>query len=523
MNQSINPNIALSTLLSAYLDQQQLAAIENITITGMNLDSRAIQTDMLFVALQGGQTHGLRFAKKAEQLGAAAVIWESSIENETNIELPKLGIPLIAIEHLSNHLGNIAANYFNHPSRDLNMVGITGTDGKTSVSHFIAQSLNSEFTDTCRVIGTLGIGSPDKLQTATHTTPDVISVHSLLQQQKVSQARSVAMEVSSHALDQGRVNAVNFNTAVLTNLTRDHLDYHHTVEAYAAAKEKLFYWQGLDNIVVNIDDAMGLRLAKDRANSEMRVIAYGLNPPSDLPKGVELILAKQASFDHRGIIANIVTPIGESVLTAPILGRFNLSNLLAVLGVMMSMDYSLDKALAQIKSVMTVAGRMQRIQAPLLSASTSSSHQQDSRLLVVDYAHTPGALEQALLALREHTQQRLICVFGCGGNRDTGKRALMAKKAEALADEVIVTDDNPRNEDASKIFRDIKQGFKKLEKVVFEHDRNTAIRLAVKRAQAGDVVLIAGKGHETVQIVGNQKIAFDDREVAKIALQEIRL
>jgi UDP-N-acetylmuramoyl-L-alanyl-D-glutamate--2,6-diaminopimelate ligase len=512
INKGLNPVMSLKTLLQSYLSIEQMQHIDaSLRVTGMSLDSRKITQGMLFVALKGTQTHGLRFAKKAETLGAIAVIWET----DDSITAPVLNIPLLEIAQLSDKLGQIAHHYFSYPSRDLSMIGITGTDGKTSISHFLAQAINTRYPNSCHVIGTLGLGTPDHLAQATHTTPDAITVHQVLQQQKNQYADMVAMEVSSHALDQGRVNAVQFNTAVLSNLTRDHLDYHHTVAAYAAAKEKLFYWHSLENIVVNIDDAMGLRLAKARANSAVRVIAYGLNAPKSLPKGIDMILARKAHFDHRGIVANIVTPIGESTLTAPILGRFNLSNLLAVLGVLITQNYSLEEALAQIAQVKTVAGRMQRI-------SSSIEKIEEKRLVVVDYAHTPGALEQALLASREHTQQRLICVFGCGGDRDTGKRPLMAQKAEYLADRIIVTDDNPRYEDAVNIFKDIKQGFKKLDKVTFEHDRYKAIRLAIGEAQAGDMVLIAGKGHETVQIIKDQNIAFDDCQVARTALQEIQ-
>ena len=509
MNSSLTPIMSLKTLLAPYLNATQQNEIDSLTLTGMSLDSRNISDGMLFVALKGTQTHGVRFAPKAAALGAVAIIWEA----DEHITAPSLSIPILAIADLSAKLGAIAHHYFAYPSQNLCMVGITGTDGKTSISHFLAQAINAQTPNKCHVIGTLGIGTPDHLAQATHTTPDVITVHQTLQQQKSHHAEVVAMEVSSHALDQGRVNAVQFNTAVLSNLTRDHLDYHHTIAAYTAAKEKLFYWPNLENIVVNSDDAMGLRLAQERANSTVRVIAYGLYTPTTLPQGVELILAQEAQFDHRGIVANIVTPIGESQLIAPILGRFNLSNLLAVLGVLITQNYSLDEAIAQIAQVKTVAGRMQRI-------SVNTAEKEEKRLVVVDYAHTPGALEQALLASREHTQQRLICVFGCGGDRDRGKRPLMAQKAEYLADRIIVTDDNPRYENAITIFKEIKQGFKTLDKVTFEHDRATAIRLAISEAQAGDMVLIAGKGHETVQIIKDAVIPFDDCQVAATILQE---
>ena len=501
----MNNTCSLSFLLNGYVDEHRY---DDLEVSGLTLDSRNISKGMLFVALQGTQVHGLIFAEKAESQGAAAIIWEF-VEG---VDVPELSIPVIAIKNLSQKLGDIAGQYYNNPSQYLNMVGITGTDGKTSVSHFLAQAINSSNDgDSCSVIGTLGIGRPDDLRKATHTTPDVITVHSILRQEKDNGASAVAMEVSSHALDQGRVNAVQFDTAVLTNLTRDHLDYHGTVEAYAAAKEKLFHWKGLKNVVVNLDDAMGLRLAKELADSDVRVIGYGINNAYELPQNVEKLLATKMDFDHRGIVADIVTPIGESTLIAPILGKFNLSNLLAVLAVLIIKGNSLAKALKQIEQVRTVPGRMERV----VSDDTNSSV-----LVVVDYAHTPGALEQALLAIRKHCKARLICVFGCGGDRDTGKRPLMAETAETLADLVIVTDDNPRTESPVEIFADIKRGFKHIDNIIFEHDRQKAIKQAVVEAKDGDVILIAGKGHETVQIVNDQKLPFDDRIEAANYLRE---
>ena len=504
----MNITCSLRRLLLGHIDHQHAEDIVDLNVTGLTLDSRSVSNGMLFVALQGTQTHGIIFAKKAEALGAGAVIWEF-VEG---LELPKLDIPLIEVKNLSQKLGAIADRYYGSPSRDLNVIGITGTDGKTSVSHFLAQSINAGAIDSCAVIGTLGIGLPNNLQKATHTTPDVITVHSLLKELHDSGVKALAMEVSSHALDQGRVNAVQFDTAVLTNLTRDHLDYHGTIEAYAAAKEKLFHWKSLKTVVVNLDDAMGLRLAKELAGHPVRVIAYGLTNSINLPDGVEKILSINATFDHKGINAEIVTPLGSGKLKASILGRFNLSNLLAVLGVLIAAGYDLDVALEQIQAVKTVPGRMERV-----GTASHAANGLASSLVVVDYAHTPGALKQALLAVREHTKNRLICVFGCGGDRDTGKRPLMAENAEILADHVIVTDDNPRTESASDIFTDIKKGFKQPNKIIFEHDRKQAIALAINESQAGDIVLIAGKGHETVQMINGDNFPFDDRiEAAKI-------
>ncbi len=499
---------SLLRLLTGHIKPEQEQNIVDIQITGLTLDSRNISSGMLFVALQGTQQHGIAYAKKAESLGAVAVIWE----RVDGIDLPELSVPLIAIDQLSAKLGDIANRFYGNASHELNIIGITGTDGKTSVSHFLAQSLNAQGENHCAVIGTLGIGLPDQLEKASHTTPDVITVHDILAKQKQAGIKTVAMEVSSHALDQGRVNGVQFDTAILTNLTRDHLDYHGTIEAYAAAKEKLFYWQGLKNIVVNTDDAMGLRLAKELADKDITIFAYGFTEQKGLSDKLQKIQVKQAQFDYRGIVADIVTPIGESVLIAPILAKFNLSNLLAVLSALIAMGYSLDDALNRIKQVHTVAGRMERVANKTVS---------NAPLIVVDFAHTPGALKQALLASREHSDKRLICVFGCGGDRDKGKRPLMAAIAEQLADQVFVTDDNPRTENPVNIFADIKQGFKQADKVIFEHNRQTAIQLAITSAQQGDVVLIAGKGHENVQIINNKKYPFDDRVVAKQALEKV--
>lgn len=496
----MNNMCSLRRLLDGCINAQQSEEIAGLMVSGLTLDSRNVSQGWLFVALQGTQSHGLDFAIKAEKQGAVAIIWEPF----GDAQVPsKLTIPTISIANLGQCLGSIAGRYYGNPSHDLNMIGITGTDGKTSVSHFLAQAINNaKGDDSCSVIGTLGVGRPDNLRMATHTTPDVITVHGILQQEKQEGVNTVAMEVSSHALDQGRVNAVRFDTAVLTNLTRDHLDYHGTLEAYEAAKEKLFHWPKLKSVVVNLDDAMGLRLAKELANSDVRVIGYGVGEPKKLSNNIETIFAAKVSFDHRGIVASIVTPIGEGMLIAPILGKFNLSNLLAVLAVLIIKNTKLDDALKQIQSVATVPGRMERVVAKGDSSSV---------LVVVDYAHTPGAMEQALLAVREHSQRNLICVFGCGGDRDTGKRPLMAEVAERLANRVIVTDDNPRSESAVNIFSDIEKGFEDVGAITFEHDRQKAIKLAINEAQAGDVVLIAGKGHETVQFVKSQKIPFDDR------------
>jgi UDP-N-acetylmuramoyl-L-alanyl-D-glutamate--2,6-diaminopimelate ligase len=474
---------------------------EGLMISGLTLDSRSVKPGYLFVALAGTQQHGLRFAKSAQDKGAVAVVWESA----EDVVVPELTIPLFEVSGLSQTLGQMADQFYQSPSRALQMIGITGTDGKTSVSHFIAQGLSDS---PCAVIGTLGIGLPDNMQKSTHTTPDVITVHKLLAEQDANAVKCVAMEVSSHALDQGRVNQVAFDTAVFTNLTRDHLDYHKTVEAYAAAKEKLFHWEGLKTVVLNLDDAMGLRLYKELENKNTRRIAYSIEPEATFA-GSDQLIATNARFDHEGIKADVLTDGGRYSLQASVLGRFNLSNLLATLGALISLDVSIDDALKRLQGIQTVPGRMQKVFA-------REAHQHP--LVVVDYAHTPGALESALNALREHTDKRLICVFGCGGDRDTGKRPLMAEAAETYADVVIVTDDNPRTESPEQIFADINTGFKHKEAISFEHARDKAIADAIEQAEIGDVVLVAGKGHETVQILAEHSVPFSDYEQAVKAL-----
>lgn len=478
-----------------------------ISVAGLALDNRQIQGGMVFVALQGTQVHGLHYAQAASDAGAVAVLYEI-VDPNAPLALPTLDIPMIAVTQLAWRLGDIAARFYKQPSRGLFTVGITGTDGKTSVSHFVAEALNAvKAVNTqaaqAAVIGTLGIGKPGELQAATHTTPDAITVQRHLRDLKSDGFDAVAMEVSSHALDQGRVNGVAFDVAVLTNLTRDHLDYHKTVEAYAAAKRRLFDWGSLKAVVVNVDDAFGRQIADELATRDVQVIAYSANGQAQAG-----LNANNPVFDHNGIHATIDGAWGQGMLHVPLLGRFNLDNVLAALGVLLAKGLDLASALDALQAVRTVPGRMERIEA-------------EDKLVVVDYAHTPGALESVLQATRVHTAHNLVCVFGCGGDRDAGKRPLMAQVAEQYADVIVVTDDNPRTEDADHIFEDIRRGFSNEAVVVFEHDRAAAIRFAVQQAHPGDAVLIAGKGHETVQLLHDKQIPFDDRQQAAQALQEL--
>ena len=499
----------MTPMLLSDLLRGWVAYAPDLSITGLSLDNRNLQPGMVFVALRGTQQHGLIYALSAAAAGAVAILYEP----EENLNLPSLDIPLIPVEHLRANLGLIAARFYAKPSQALFMVGVTGTDGKTSVTHFIAEALNAAQADSAAVIGTLGLGAPGLLQTATHTTPDAISVQKALANLQAQNFTSVAMEVSSHALDQGRVQGVEFDVAVLTNLTRDHLDYHGTVAAYAEAKRKLFHWANLKAVVLNLDDAFGKQLAAEMAAQDLQVIGYGVGTLADYP--TDSLVATDAVFDHSGIQATVHWQGQQAALTAPVLGQFNLHNLLAALGTLLAKGIAFTQAVKLLQHVWVVPGRMERV-ATAKAAET---------LVVVDYAHTPGALVQVLNAVRAHTKRRLICVFGCGGDRDRGKRPLMAQTAQENADFLIITDDNPRTESAKQIFGDIMGGIQPNSTipVTWEHDRAQAIRLAIQQAQAGDTVLIAGKGHETVQILADHTVPFDDRVQAAQALKEFSL
>ena len=491
------------TMLAKLLDNiADVSPAMDVTVSSMTQDSREVFPGCLFVALKGAQQHGMAYAERAEFLGAIAIIFEA----DESLQSIETNIPQFEITDLRESLGLIADRFYNFPSQSLQMVGITGTDGKTSVSHFMAQAINN-----CAVIGTIGLGLLDDLKTATHTTPDVINVHKSLFEMKQQSVSTVAMEVSSHALDQGRVAGVAFDVAVLTNLSRDHLDYHKTVEAYADAKEKLFHWPNLKAVVLNLDDEFGRKVA-EKVNQSQTVVGYGIGEIEDYPAGS--LVAVDTKFTVNGICAVVQYGSQKGQLAVSVLGRFNLSNLLAALGAMLGLGITFNDAISQLNKVQTVAGRMEKVGGVL----------SQSILTVVDFAHTPNALMSVLKALREHLaneSSNLICVFGCGGDRDAGKRPLMAAVAEKYANVVIATDDNPRTENPELIMQDIVEGFENKEAVIIEHDRSAAIYKALKQAKSGDAVLIAGKGHETGQILATGVIPFNDREQVELALQEL--
>lgn len=467
----------------------------NQQFTSVTADSRQVKAGSLFLAYPGAHSDGRHYIAQAIQAGATGVAWDA----KDFVWNPAFDVSNIAVTDLKAQVGQIAAAFYQHPSRKIGMIGVTGTNGKTSVSQWIAQTLSALGQKTA-VIGTIGNGFVDAcgvgLVEANNTTPDAILLQAMLADYVGRGADAVAMEVSSHGLHQGRVNGVEFDLAVLTNLTRDHLDYHETMQDYAAAKRQLFVWQGLGMAILNVDDAFGQGVAASLKTQNKPLMTYGLTH-GDV-RGVALQLHQQ------GLTMQVTTPQGDAVVNAPVLGRFNAYNVLAVLATLLAFDVSLTDAVAAIAKIKPVLGRMQQFGGA------------EKPLVVVDYAHTPDALENVLSTLREQVQGKLICVFGCGGDRDTGKRPLMGAVAARLADRVIVTSDNPRSENPDHIIGQIVRGMTVLP--VMEADRASAITQAIQLARKGDIVLVAGKGHENYQDAAGVKAPFSDALVAEEVL-----
>jgi UDP-N-acetylmuramoyl-L-alanyl-D-glutamate--2,6-diaminopimelate ligase len=466
-------------------------------------DSRAVRPGDAFVAIapvddsQSG-LHGLQFVEQARAAGAAAVLFEPPAPE---------GLPApadaIAVPGLRARLGAMADRLYDRPSARMRMAGVTGTNGKTSTVQLLAQAWQLRGMRSA-TIGTLGAGLHGQEVATGFTTPLVLQLHALLAELRDAGAEAVAMEVSSHALDQGRVDGVHFDVAVFTNLSRDHLDYHGDMDAYGAAKARLFAWPGLRAAAVNLDDAFGRRLL---AGLPEGVRALGLS--SRGAEGASL-RAEQVTLDQHGIGFELVAGGQRHPVRSPLLGRFNVDNLLAVAGALHALGDEPDAIADVLGKLQPIRGRMNRLGG-------------DGRpLVVVDYAHTPDALEQALATLRAHASGRLVCVFGCGGERDAGKRPQMAAIAEAGADAVVVTDDNPRGEDGDAIVADIVAGFARPRQVAIERDRREAIARAVGQAGPDDIVLVAGKGHEPYQEIAGVRHPFDDTAVARAALEAWR-
>ena len=462
-----------------------------IAVAELVSDSRRAMPGTVFAAYPGEARDGRDFIAQAVAQRVDGVLWEADHYQWD----PALAIPNAGVPGLKNRIGEIAAHVYGEPSRALHMVGVTGTNGKTSVAHWVAQAF-SQLGRKTAVIGTAGNGFPGALTPALNTTPDAIELQQRLAHFRQQGATACAMEVSSHGLAQGRLNGTQFSIAVLTNLSRDHLDYHGDMDSYAAAKARLFSWPGLEWVVLNVDDAFGQQLeAETRLAS---VAGYGFR------RGA--VVGEKLRLSQAGLHLAVRTDWGHAEVDAPLLGRFNAANLLAVLTTLLVSGVKLDDACRVLARVTPPPGRMQTL--------GGNAHP----LVVVDYAHTPDALEKVLATVREIVSGgRLICVFGCGGNRDRGKRPLMGQAAVAGADEVWITSDNPRNEDPRRIIDDILAGTGDTPHV--EPDRARAIFEAIGGAHHGDVVVIAGKGHEDYQEIAGERQPFSDVAVAGKALE----
>jgi len=458
----------------------------------LRVDSRLVGPGDVFAAMPGHHVDGRRFIDAAVAAGAAAILWDPA-----GIEAPCFDIPNQPVPDLAWRLGWIAAEIAGHPGRPLWTVGITGTNGKTTCSHWLAAGL-SRNGRRCGRVGTLGYGV-DTLATLPNTTPDGAALQDILAELRHDGAEAVAMEVSSHGLAQGRVHGIEFDVAVFTNLTRDHLDFHGSLEAYGAAKARLFHWDGLQYAVVVTNQTFGVQLADSIDRSRTEVVTVG-HRGDVRPEGV------RASAD--GLAFRLASPWGSAEVHAPVVGLFNVDNLSCVLASMLVSGVPLEAAAAAAAEFLPVDGRMQVLRIA------------NGPTVVVDYAHTPDALEQALASLRPSLGERarLHCVFGCGGDRDAGKRPLMGEVAARLADRVVLTSDNPRSEDPAAILADIGRGITSACELLVEPDRARAIPLAVAAAAPGDIVLLAGKGHETTQEIAGQRYPFSDIAHARMAL-----
>ncbi|BEV07072.1 MULTISPECIES: UDP-N-acetylmuramoyl-L-alanyl-D-glutamate--2,6-diaminopimelate ligase [unclassified Methylophilus] len=463
-------------------------------VHGITADSRKVEKHGLFLAYPGQHSDGRDYIADAIAKGVNTVIWDSEGFDWN----PDWQVHNIAIPELKYQVGHIASQFYKNPSEQLWCVGVTGTNGKTTVTHWLAQAYRFLQRQSA-VIGTLGNGVLEDLQPTQNTTPGPVELQNMLANFVLDQVQMVAMEVSSHGLDQGRVNGVAFDVAVFTNLTRDHLDYHLTMEAYQAAKRKLFDWQTLSAAVINLDDAFGASLIAELRKQGKTVLSYGLQPEAD-------ICATAVTMHATGFEIKVRTPHGIGEVQLHALGQFNVYNALAVLGSLLANQVALPAALQAVSGLVPVAGRMQMFGGG------------DLPLVVVDYAHTPDALEKALHTLRMQTRGKLTCVFGCGGDRDSGKRSEMGRIADELADLVLMTNDNPRSENPYAIIAAIAEGMRR--EAAVETDRAKAIALAVSQAGKGDVVLVAGKGHEDYQEIQGIRYPFSDAEWVQSALKK---
>jgi UDP-N-acetylmuramoyl-L-alanyl-D-glutamate--2,6-diaminopimelate ligase len=488
----------VNTTTVADFDAAELLGRLDVAISRISSDSRRLGPGDAFAAYPGAHHDGRAYIPDAIARGAGAILWETKGFNWNRA----WKLPHLPIEELKSKLGYIADAVYGHPSRDLWMVGVTGTNGKTSCAHWIAAGLDAAGRRAA-VLGTLGNGLIGALEAGANTTPDAALLQQMLAGYRAAGAQTAVMEVSSHGIDQGRVNGVAFDVALFTNLSRDHLDYHATMAAYGAAKAKLFAWPGLRVGVINADDAFGQALLDNARSHGRKVLSYGFGAADIVGSGL-------ASLPAGGLAFSVETPWGKGRITTALVGAFNAANLLGVLGVLLVSGVAFESALEILGGVEAPPGRMQRLGGG------------DRPLVVIDYAHTPDALDKVLTALRPAVGEgsELVCLFGAGGERDRGKRPQMGRLAAKLADRVLVTNDNPRGEDPAAIASEIVHGIRETgnRRYSIELDRALAIASAIGEARQGDIVLLAGKGHETYQECNGSRQPFSDAEHAARAL-----
>ena len=483
-------NVALSTLLP---EQSLPSAIAAQCVSGLRLDSRHVQPGDGFIAVPGVTVDGRKFIDAAIHAGAAVVLADAPHESVAELS----GVPIIGVPNLQHRVGEVAGHFYGEPAKNMQCFAVTGTNGKSSTTWFLRDALNA-LEQRCGLVGTLGMqfGNAD-IETG-HTTPDAITLHAGLAKFRERGATMLAIEASSHALEQSRLVGVPISVAVFTNLSRDHLDYHGDMDQYFAAKAKLFSRSELQLAVINDADDYGKKLVKS-LGGKVNTLTFG-TAQSD-------IVCSDWQATAQGMQFELQLPSGTVVCSANVFGRFNLENLMAVAAVLHGLNYSAEDIARGLSEITPVPGRMQAVNAT-------------QPCVLVDYAHTPDGLEKALTAARDHFDGQLWCVVGCGGNRDAGKRPQMAAIAESIADHIIFTSDNPRFEEPQAILADMLQGISNQDAVQIQVDRARAIAMAIEQAGNQDVVLIAGKGHESWQEIRGEKIPMDDCLLAQAALQQ---
>jgi UDP-N-acetylmuramoyl-L-alanyl-D-glutamate--2,6-diaminopimelate ligase len=503
MMTSIQKKQSLTWLLQDWVAEG--VELQECTLTDISMDSRRVTAGCLFLALAKVPAEREKHLHQALDKGAFAVLIdaEQALTVTEKAMLEEAVVTAYPVKQLAMQAGFIAARFYEHPSERMTVIAVTGTNGKTSVTQFIAQALEA-CDQPCGVIGTMGAGRISDLELTGMTTPDPVTMQRLLAGFELEGCRYVALEASSHALVQGRLNSVDVNVAVLTNLTRDHLDYHQTMEEYAAAKLKLFEMASISRVVVNIDDGFGQQVKK-RLPDNIELLTYSSRGKAD-------ICASEIECRRDGVAFELVIDEYRQAVKLPVMGRFNVDNLLATLGVMKIIGFDASSACEALRHCRAVSGRME------------SYGLEGQPCAVVDYAHTPDALRQALDTLRSHlpAEGQLWCVFGCGGDRDKGKRPLMGQIAESLADHVVITDDNPRTENHQAIIDDILVGCRQPESIRVEPDRKAAIIYALTHATPNDIVLLAGKGHEAYQEVDHIRYPFSDALIVSDVLNDLR-